>query len=277
MNHRSSCVDMAVSSGGSLFPDGHRLASASADRTGRVWDTATGRAEQVLRSHTHSVIALAISPDGRRVVTSSYDGQMIVWDATSGSDLLRLGSRSRFNDWAGNSRWRDSTLYADGPEHNVLTWSVSRQTDRVFTGHAGRVRGLVCLGPDAMVSGDSDGILRVWDTSTGRERRQLVGHTDAVNAVAAFADGRRVVTAGDDRTVRVWDAVSGRQLLRMPDPATPATALAVSSDGRRVAGAIRGRETDGSPPMGEVIIADTDTGAGAEAAIGRWPGVGGRE
>ena len=32
-----------------FFPDGRRLASASADHTGRVWDTATGRAEQELR------------------------------------------------------------------------------------------------------------------------------------------------------------------------------------------------------------------------------------
>jgi WD40 repeat protein len=243
-----------------FFPDGRRLASASADHTGRVWDTATGRAEQELRAHTDSVIALAITPDGRRVVTSGYDGRMIVWDAFSGSDLLRLIYGSPSN-WAASLAFgADGTLYADGPDRDVLTWSVWPQTERVFTGHARRVRGLAYLGPDAIVSGDSDGILRVWDPSTGRERRQLVGHTDAVNAVAAFPDGRRVVTAGDDRTVRVWDAVSNRQLLRMPDTATPATALAVSPDGRRVAAAVPGREADGSPPMGEVIIADTDTG-----------------
>src|SRR5947209_8230321 len=33
-------------------PDGKRLASASQDRTARVWDVATGKAEAVLRGHT---------------------------------------------------------------------------------------------------------------------------------------------------------------------------------------------------------------------------------
>ena len=174
---------------------------------------------------------------------------MIVWDTSSGSDLLRLIYASPSNRWAAMLAFGgDGTLYADGPDHRVLTWSVWPQTERVFNGHAGRVTGLACLGPDAIVSGDSDGILRVWDTSTGRERRQLVGHTDAVNAVAAFPDGRRVVTAGHDRTVRVWDAVANRQLLRMRETATPATALAVSPDGRRMAAAIPGRRRMGAPP-----------------------------
>ena len=256
-----------------FFPDGRRLASASADHTGRVWDMATGRAEQELRAHTDSVIALAISPDGRRVVTSSYDGRVIVWDASSGSDLLRLSYASRPGVWARMLAFgADGTLHADGLNHDLLTWSAQPQIERAFTGHARRVTGLAYLGPDAIVSGDSDGILRVWDPSTGRERRQLVGHTDAVNAVAALPDGRRVVTAGHDRTVRVWDAVSNRQLLRMRETATPATALAVSPDGRRMAAAVPGREADGSPTAGEVIIADTDTGG----PVLRLPMTGGR-
>jgi DNA-binding beta-propeller fold protein YncE len=116
------------------------------------------------------------------------------------------------------------------------------------------------VGQDAIVSGDTSGVLRVWDRFTGRERQQLVGHTDAVNAIAAVADGPRVATAGDDQTVRVWDTGSGRQLLKIPDLAGIPTDLAVSPDGGRVAVAVRYSEAKAGAPTGEVIIVDADTG-----------------
>jgi WD40 repeat protein len=244
-----------------FFPDGRRLASASADRTCRVWDTATGRAELVLRGHTDTITALAISVDGRRLATSSYDKNIVIWDSTSGADLLRLDSRSRSFHWStGLAFGADGTLYAHGPGHAIATWSAPPAPERVFTGHARRVTGLAYLSPDVMVSGDWDGIVRVWETTTGRERRQLVGHSGAVNAVAAFPDGRRVATAGDDRTIRIWDAATGRSLRHLPAPATPATRLAVSPDGRRVAAVVPGREAGASPSRCQILIADADTG-----------------
>jgi tetratricopeptide (TPR) repeat protein len=62
-------------------PDGRRIATASYDRTVKLWDTATGREVFTLRGHNGGLIALAFSPDGRRIVSGSLDGTARVWDA----------------------------------------------------------------------------------------------------------------------------------------------------------------------------------------------------
>jgi eukaryotic-like serine/threonine-protein kinase len=63
-------------------PDGRRLATASFDRTIKLWDTATGRDIFTLRGHTAGVVALVFSPDGNRLASGGIDHTARVWDAT---------------------------------------------------------------------------------------------------------------------------------------------------------------------------------------------------
>jgi WD40 repeat protein len=48
-------------------PDGQRLASGSADRTVKIWDSVTGEELFALKGHAGSISSVAFSPDGRRL------------------------------------------------------------------------------------------------------------------------------------------------------------------------------------------------------------------
>ena len=62
-------------------PDGRRLATASIDRTVKLWDMATGDEVLTLRGHTAGVGCLAWSPDGLRLASGSIDWTARVWEA----------------------------------------------------------------------------------------------------------------------------------------------------------------------------------------------------
>ena len=77
-------------------PDGKRLASASHDKTVKVWDAQTGQEALTLKGHTHLVTSVAFSPDGKRLASASSDKTVKVWDAQTGQEALTLkGHTSR--------------------------------------------------------------------------------------------------------------------------------------------------------------------------------------
>jgi hypothetical protein len=55
--------DKAVYSA-AFSPDGSRIVTASADKTARIWDAATGKEIAVLRGHEDNVLSVAFNPDG---------------------------------------------------------------------------------------------------------------------------------------------------------------------------------------------------------------------
>ena len=55
-----------------------------------------------------------------------------------------------------------------------------------------------------MAVGGSDGSVRLWDTSEGRELVTLRGHIGSVEALDFRTDGSQLVSAGVDGFVRVW-------------------------------------------------------------------------
>ena len=61
------------------------MATASADKTVKVWNPETGANVKTLSGLTDHVFAVAISPDGKQVAAGSYDGEVRVWNVADGA------------------------------------------------------------------------------------------------------------------------------------------------------------------------------------------------
>jgi WD40 repeat protein len=85
-----------------------------------------------------------------------------------------------------------------------------------------------------IVSGSDDGIVRVWDTSTGKVVQELKGQTASVQSVAFSPDGTRIVSGSHDQTVRVWDADSGAELRKLEGHTGYVLSVAFSLNGTHI-------------------------------------------
>ena len=77
--------------------------------------------------------------------------------------------------------------------------------------------------------------VEVWDTTTGKDKAILVGHTMRVNSIAYAPSGKVIATGGwhHDNTVRLWDARTGKNISTSSKMRARQVAFVVfSSDGK---------------------------------------------
>jgi WD40 repeat protein len=90
--------------------------------------------------------------------------------------------------------------------------------------------------PDSktVVAGGDGGRIRMFDTTTGKQVRELEGFKSIVNAVAISGDGKTIAAGGVDNEVRLWDATSGAAGLVMKGHKTWIAGLTFTADGKSI-------------------------------------------
>ena len=107
--------------GVAFSPDGQRLASASFDKTVRIWNVASHKVELTLTGHSDFVYAVAFSPDGKKVASASKDRTVKLCDAATGGEPVHLQRRRSRCDGVGvQSGWQDGGFVGVGAGDFVL-------------------------------------------------------------------------------------------------------------------------------------------------------------
>ncbi|MFH1109579.1 MAG: protein kinase [Planctomycetota bacterium] len=218
-------------------PDGTRLASASLDKTVRVWHISMGAELAVLRGHEKAVYPVTFSTDGTRLASGSWDNTVRLWGATGGKELSVL--RGHEGPVRRTSFSPDGTRLATvaAGDRVIRLWDSSNGVElAVLRGHDAGVN-TFAFSPDGrhLASASDDKTVRIWDAFTAIELAVVRGHEGHVNDVRFGPDGTRVASGSGDRTVRIWDAFTGGQLAVLNGHNATVFGVRFSPDGTRLA------------------------------------------
>jgi WD40 repeat protein len=144
-------------------PDGRTVASASADKSVKIWDAATGKILQTLSGHTQTVWGVVYSPDGKTLASASWDKTIRLWDPATGRELRTLVGHT-------------GAVYniAFSPDGSLLASTSADGTVRLWETATGKLLATldakagvvwsVAFSPDGrlLASASADGVVRLW-------------------------------------------------------------------------------------------------------------------
>ncbi|GAK58731.1 WD-repeat protein [Candidatus Vecturithrix granuli] len=211
-------------------PDGRILASASADRTVRLWDTLSGEVSGLLL-HKDTVSSVAWSPDSHALASGVWNKSLRMWDPLSSELLWMLHYSLPISSIAWSP---DGATLAAGFGDKLIRFfhAESGEFQQAFEGH---IEGILCLAwsPDGrtLASGSEDRTIRLWNMENGEAFHTLKGHSGEIITLLWSSDGRTLISGSWDETIRIWNAESGELSRTLEGYHGNANLMAWSPDG----------------------------------------------
>lgn len=123
--------------------------------------------------------------------------------------------------------------FSQGPKVELPPGLALRNTLQV---HAGNINE-IAWSPDGetLASGDPDGVIGLWDVSSGVQRARLARSEKVVWSISFSPDGGRVASGSNDGSVGIFDGSDGRLLESLERHEGWVRSVAFSPDGKELA------------------------------------------
>ncbi|MEH2202544.1 MAG: AAA-like domain-containing protein [Nostoc sp.] len=231
-NHSDSVNSVVFSS------DGKTLASASDDKTIKLWNLDTHKEITTLRGHSYSVNSIVFSPDGKTLASASGDKTIKLWNLDTHKEITTL----RGHSYSVNSivfSPDGKTLASASGDSTIKLWNLDTHKEiTTLKGHSSWVNSVV-FSPDGktLASASSDNTIKLWNLNTDKEITTLSRHSNWVNSVVFSSDGKTLASASGDNTIKLWNLNTGKEITTLKGHSDSVNSVVFSPDGKTVASA----------------------------------------
>ncbi|CAK7342686.1 unnamed protein product [Dovyalis caffra] len=228
--HTERATDVAFS------PVRNHLATASADRTARLWNT-DGSLLKKFEGHLDRLARIGFHPSGKYLATTSFDKTWRLWDIDSGVELLLQEGHSR--SIYGIAFHHDGSLAAScGLDALARVWDLrTGRSIMALEGHVKPVLG-ISFSPNGyhLATGGEDNTCRIWDLRKKKSLYIIPAHSNLVSQVKFEPqEGYYLVTSSYDMTAKVWSGRDFKPVKTLSAHEAKVTSLDISADGRHIA------------------------------------------
>ncbi len=181
-----------------------QLASASHDKTVKVWNLSTGVESATLGGHKDGVLSIVQFSNGQ-IAAATSDYSLTVWD---------LGNRNISQVHQFDSFILSMAKLASGDvllgfySGLIRVWAVQERrviANFVDSSKNGPVWSLVELDEGRIASGHDDGTVKVWELSGERLIGSFSAHEGgSVLSIIQLEKSRELVTSSNDKTIKFW-------------------------------------------------------------------------
>jgi WD40 repeat protein len=216
-------------------PNGQFIATASADRTVKLWRT-DGTLLNTFAKHQAAVWDVAFSPDGQLIASASRDKTVKLWQQ-DGRLLSTL--KGHKDEVVGITFSPDGqTIASASRDKTVKLWQRNGRLIDTLTAHKGSVWKAV-FSPDGQMiaTASEDKTIKIWKLKQGRFQLSqiLMGHTGEIRDIAFSPDGKTIASASNDNTAKIWQRDSGKLLHTLEDHSAPIVGIGFHPNGQIIA------------------------------------------
>lgn len=203
-----------------VSPDATWCVVGEASGQVRVVDLASRQVVATGSGHAARITGLAVSPDSARFASVSEDGTWCLWQR----DGQKVASIAAPCPLAAICWPNLQTLVTGGADNQLHVWlweeAVQQAASqggkatpaKTLAGHSQPITCLAKVADHQVLSGSSDGTLRLWDIAEAKQLRQA-NHGQPVSAIATTASGQLWASASTQgQNVKVWNGTDGAQL-----------------------------------------------------------------
>ncbi|ROT39308.1 WD domain-containing protein [Sodiomyces alkalinus F11] len=183
-----------------VHPSGQLFATASQDKTVKIWSAAEGEVQGILKGHRRGVWSVKFAPGDTPIIQGDEGpvaGKGVVLTG-SGDKTIKLWSLSSYS----------CIRTFEGHSNSVLkvAWlNIPRADDKSSSNNNNNNNN---KRPIQFASAAGDGLVKVWDAQSGECECTLDNHIDRVWAVTVHPGDNTIVSGSADSTVCFWKDTS---------------------------------------------------------------------